>query len=83
MQGPKWPIILLASGPGVVNVDCWDRFCTLGRAPCTKETLLDFHEWYQVTRHPRIFHGLTGFQRTPEKWYKTREIPISGKRAKS
>ena len=22
MQGPKWPIILLASGPGVVIVNC-------------------------------------------------------------
>ena len=23
--------------------------CVLGRAPCTKETLLDFHKWCQVT----------------------------------
>ena len=35
---------------------------TLDRAPHTKETLLDFHEWCPVTRHPRIFHGLTGCQ---------------------
>ena len=39
--------------------------CILGRAPCTKETLLDFQEWCRVTRHPRVFHGLTGCQRTP------------------
>ena len=39
--------------------------CNLGIAPCTKETLPDFHEWYRVTRHPRIFFGLMGCQRTP------------------
>ena len=55
-------IILLACGPCVVIVNCWDRFCTLGRAPGTKETLPDFHEWCLVTRHPRIFRGLTGCQ---------------------
>ena len=49
MQGPKWPIILLACGPGVVIVNCWDRFCTLGRAPRKKETLPDFHERCRVT----------------------------------
>ena len=35
-------IILLACGPYVVIVDCWDRFCTLGRAPRTNETLSIF-----------------------------------------
>ena len=40
----------------------------LGRAPCTKETLLDFREKCQVTRHSRVFRGLTGSQRTPEFW---------------
>ena len=35
-------IILLACGPCVVIVNCWNKFCTLGRAPCTKETLPDF-----------------------------------------
>ena len=45
----------------------WDRLY-LGRALRTKETLPDFHEWCRVTRHPRIFRGLTGCQRTPEKW---------------
>ena len=44
---------------------CWDRFCTLGRSPRTKETLPDFREWCWVTRHPLVFRGLTGCQRTP------------------
>ena len=67
MHEPKWTF-LLAHGSDVVVVNCWDRFCTLGRAPCTKETLPDFHEWYRVTRHPRIFRGLTGCQRDPREW---------------
>ena len=37
----------------------------MGRAPRTKETLPDFHEWCWVTRHSRVFRGLTGCQRTP------------------
>ena len=37
--------------------------CTLGRAPRTNETLPDFREWCRVTRHPRVFRGLTGCQR--------------------
>ena len=57
-------IILLACGPCVVILNCWDRFCTLGRAPRTKETLPDFREWCRVTRHPRVFRRLTGCQRT-------------------
>ena len=65
MYEPKWPflLILIVYGAGMVVVNCWDRFCTLGRVPHTKETLPDFHEWYRVTRHPRIFRGLTGCQR--------------------
>ena len=49
----------------MVIVNCWDKFCTFGRAPRTKETLTDFHEWCRVTRHPRVFRGLTGCQQTP------------------
>ena len=40
----------------------------MGRAPCTRETLLDFHESCRVTRHSRVFRGLTGSQRTPGVW---------------
>ena len=36
----------------------------LGRAPRTKETLPDFREKCQVTRHSRVFRELTGSQRT-------------------
>ena len=46
----------------------WDRFMQvlyLGRAPRTKETLPDFREKCRVTRHSRVFCGLTGSQRTP------------------
>ena len=38
------------------------------RAPRTKETLPDFLKWCRVTRHPLVFRGLTGSQRTPEFW---------------
>ena len=37
----------------------------LGRVPRTKETLPDFREKCRVTRHTRVFRGLTGSQRTP------------------
>ena len=40
----------------------------LGRAPITKETLPDFREKCRVTRHSRVFRGLTGSQRTPGFW---------------
>ena len=46
----------------------WDRFMQvmyLGRAPRIKETLPDFLKWRRVTRHPLVFRGLTGSQRTP------------------
>ena len=46
MFEPKWPflLILIIYGPGVVVVNCWDRLCTLGRAPRTKETMSNFCE---------------------------------------
>ena len=37
-------------------------FC---RAPRTKEALPNFREKCLVTRHSRVFRGLTGSQRTP------------------
>ena len=49
--GAQVAIILLACGPYVVIVNLLGQ-CTLGRAPRTKETLPDFHEWHRVTRHP-------------------------------
>ena len=43
----------------------WDRLGTSGRAPRTRETLPDFCESCRVTRHSRVFRGLTGSKRTP------------------
>ena len=61
MYGPKLSFLLMYMSHDIdVRIGC-----IFGRAPRTKETLPDFHEWCRVTRHPRIFHGLTGCQRTP------------------
>ena len=49
----------------------WDRYMHvlyLGRALRTKETLPDLLKWRRVTRHPLVFCGLTGSQRTPGFW---------------
>ena len=68
MQGPKWPLFyshvdlvwsLLIVGIGFVP---WVELPVR-----TKETLPDFREWCRVTRHPRVFRGLTGCQWTPGK----------------
>ena len=63
--GAQVAIILLAFGSRVVIVNLLGQVCTLGRAPRTKETLPDFHEWCRVTRYLRLFRRLTGCQRTP------------------
>ena len=45
----------------------WDMFIQVlyvSRAPHTNETLPDFLKWCRVTRHPLVFRGLTGSQRT-------------------
>ena len=60
VMGPKWSFysciwVLMLLG----------QVLYLGRAPCTKETLPDFLKWRRVTRHPLVFRGLTGSQRTP------------------
>ena len=52
-------MVIVYIGTGYIQV------LYLGRALHTKETLLDFHEWHRVTRHPLVFRGLTGSQRTP------------------
>ena len=66
--GAQVAIILLACGPCVVIVNLLGQVCTLGRAPCTKETLPDFHEWCRVTQHLRLFRRLIGYQWTPGFW---------------
>ena len=68
----------------VLDVYCiyltvWDRYMQvlyLGRAPRTKETLPDFLKWIRVTRHPLVFRGLTGSQRTPGFWGITEDLPV-------
>ena len=65
--GPKWPywihildyIALFRTGYAGFR-----QVLYLGRAPRTKETLPDFLKWRRVTRHPLVFCGLTGSQRT-------------------
>ena len=65
---PKWPYWIY-----ILHIlDCWGQVNAgfiqvlyLGRAPRTKETLPDFLKRRRVTRHPLVFRGLTGSQRTP------------------
>ena len=66
--GAQVAIILLAFGPYVVILNCLGQVLYLGRAPRTKETLANFRERCRVTRHPRVFRGLAGCQRTPRFW---------------
>ena len=68
--GPKWPYYS-CDWIYCIYWTAWDRFMQvlyLGRAPRTKETLPDFREKCRVTRHSRVFRGLTGSQRTPGVW---------------
>ena len=79
--GAQVAIILLTFGPCVVIVNLLGQVCTLGRAPRTKETLLDFRGRCRVTRHSPVFRGLTGCQRTPwfwsfTSWYQSLGIQI-------
>ena len=63
VYGPKWLFTHV-----MLYWIVWDRFIQvlyLGRAPRTKETLPDFLKWRLITRHPLVFRGLTGSQRTP------------------
>ena len=63
---------------GQVNAD-YLQVLYLGRAPRTKETLPDFLKWRRVTRHPLVFRGLTGSQRTPGFWGVTKGLLLSGR----
>ena len=54
----------------------WDRLGTIGRAPRTRETLLDFRESGRVTRHSRVFRRLTGSQWTPGFGASHSSIPL-------
>ena len=68
--GPKWPYLLYIAYIGLFGIDIcrFIQVLYLGRASRTKETLPDFREKCRVTRHSRVFRGLTGSQRTPGFW---------------
>ena len=72
---PKWPFYSCRDYIGLLGTG-FMQVLFLGRAPHTKETLPDFREKCRVTRHSRVFRGLTGSQRTPGKWGVTRLITI-------
>ena len=59
----KRPFVLILGYIGLFGTSLY-----LGRAPSTKETLPDFCERCQVTRHSRVFRQLMGSQRTPREW---------------
>ena len=52
IRDPAWSLMLI--GTGYIQV------MYLGRAPRTKETLLDFREKCQVTRHSQVFPQVDG-----------------------
>ena len=62
--GPKWPFYSCCNYIGLLGTG-FMQVMYLGRAPRTKETLPDCLKWRRVTRHPLVFRGLTGSQRTP------------------
>ena len=68
--GPKWPYLIYIAYIGLFGTGIcrFVQVLYLGRAPRTKETLPDFREKCRVTRHSRVFRGLTGSQRTPGFW---------------
>ena len=65
VYGPKWPFYSCCDYIGLLGTG-FMQVLYLGRAPRRKETLPDFLKWHRVTRHPLVFRGLTGSQRTPE-----------------
>ena len=64
VYGPKWSFYSGCNHIGLLGTG-FMQVMYLGRAPHTKETLPDFLKWRRVTRHPLVFRGLTGSQRTP------------------
>ena len=62
--GPKWPFYSCCNYIGLLGTG-FMQVTYLGRAPRTKEILPDCLKWRRVTRHPLVFRGLTGSQRTP------------------
>ena len=61
--GPKLSFYSCCNYIGLFGT-CFMQVMSSSRAPHTKETLPDFLKWRRVTRHPLVFRGLTGSQRT-------------------
>ena len=66
-RGRFYPYLYHCDYIGLLGIGFMQVFY-LGRAPRTKEILPDFLKWCRVTRHPLVFRGLTGSQRTPQIW---------------
>ena len=64
---PKWSFYSCCDYIGLLGIG-FLQVLYLGRAHHTEGTLPDFLKWRRATRHPLIFRGLTGSQRTPGKW---------------
>ena len=52
IRDPAWSLMLIETG--------YIQVMYLGRAPRTKETLLDFREKCRVTRHSQVFPRVDG-----------------------
>ena len=78
VYGPKWPFYSCCNYIGLLGTG-FMQVMYLGRAPHTNETLPDFLKWRQVTRHPLVFRGLTGSQRTPGFGASHKDWGIDGK----
>ena len=65
--GPKWSFYSCCNYIGLHGTG-FMQVMYVGRAPRTKETLPDCLKWRRITRHPLVFRGLTGSQRTPGFW---------------
>ena len=74
---PVWSLLLLLR-PWmgydyiVIQVACWVELPEQRRLPDFSKNMdpykWDTTEWYQVTRNPQEFCGLTGCQRDPRVW---------------
>ena len=74
--GPKWSFNSCCDYIGLLGTG-FMQVLYLGRAPRTKETLTNFLKWRRVTRHSRVFRGLTGSQLTPRVWVVTHPNPMA------
>ena len=66
VDGPKWPFYSCCDYIGLFGTGLC-RCCIWVELPVQRR-LPDFLKWRRVTRHPLVFCGLTGSQRTPRVW---------------